>query len=93
MDPIQDPIQRKTPTSASRLIAMAVSLVGEAQSVMLEMRCSHAEFREYCLGLRELPTEEFERLIELIGAEQRKMIDKNRELLAQVREVQKPPPS
>ena len=90
MDPIQNPIQPKAPTSASRLIAMAVSLVGEAQSVMLEMRCSHAEFREYCLGLKELPAEEFERLIELIGAEQRKLIDKNRELLAQVREPPKP---
>jgi hypothetical protein len=91
MDPSQEPIQPKAPTSASRLIAMAVSLVGEAQSVMLEMRCSHAEFREYCLGLKELPTAEFERLIELIGAEQRKLIDKNRELLAQVRETPKPP--
>ena len=92
MDPIQDPIQPRPPTSASRLIAMAVSLVGEAQSVMLEMRCSHAEFREYCLGLKELPTAEYERLIELIGAEQRKLIDKNKELLAQ-RETQKPPQS
>lgn len=90
MDPIQEPIPPKPPTSASRLIAMAVSLVGEAQSVMLEMRCSHAEFREYCLGLKELPTAEFERLIELIGAEQRKLIDKNRELVAQARGTQKP---
>jgi hypothetical protein len=93
MDPIQDSSQPKAPTSASRLIAMAVSLVGEVQSVMLEMRCSHAEFREYCLGLKELPSAEFERLIELISTEQRKLIDKNRELLAQVRETQKPPQS
>ena len=69
---------------------MAVSLVGEAQSVMLEMRCSHAEFREYCLGLREPSAEEFDRLLELIVTEQRKMLDKNRELLAQIRD--KPPP-
>ena len=73
------------PQTASRLIAMAVSLVGEAQSVMLEMRCSHAEFREYCLGLREPSSEEFERLVDLIVTEQRKLIDKNRELLAQLR--------
>ena len=81
--PSADPAPSK-PSTSSRLISMAVSLVGEAQSVMLEMRCSHADFREYCLGLREPNAEEFERLIELIVAEQRKMLDRNRELLAQV---------
>ena len=75
----------RPPSTASRLIAMAVSLVGEAQSVMLEMRCSHAEFREYCLGLREPSAEEFERLMDLIVSEQRKLLDKHRELLAQLR--------
>lgn len=78
------------PSTCSRLIGMAVSLVGEAQSVMLEMRCSHAEFREYCLGLREPSAEEFERLVDLIVSEQRKLIEKHRELLAQVNEKQKP---
>jgi hypothetical protein len=85
-----DRIPSKLPNTISRLIAMAVSLVGEAQSVMLEMRCSHVDFREYCLGLREPTTEEFERLLELIVSEQRKMIDKNRELLAQIRERHNP---
>jgi len=84
------PSPSKVPNTTSRLIAMAVSLVGEAQSVMLEMRCSHAEFREYCLSLREPTHEEFDRLLELIITEQRKMIDKYRELQAQVQEKQKP---
>ena len=80
-----DRVPSQLPNCSSRLIAMAVALVGEAQSVMLEMRCSHAEFREYCLGLREPGAEEFNRLVDLIVSEQRKMIDQNRELLAQIR--------
>jgi hypothetical protein len=64
---------------------MAVSLVGEAQSVMLEMQCSHTDFREYCFGLKDPSVAEYDRLVELIVVEQRKMIDQNRELLAQVR--------
>jgi len=81
----EDRAQPKLPNTTSRLIAVAVSLVGEAQSVMLEMKCSHADFREYCFGLREPSAEEFDRLVELIVVEQRKMIEQNRELLAQAR--------
>jgi hypothetical protein len=81
----EDRAQPKLPNTTSRLIAVAVSLVGEAQSVMLEMKCSHADFREYCFGLREPSAEEFDRLIELIVVEQRKMLEQNRELLAQAR--------
>jgi len=81
----EDRAAPKLPTTTSRLIAVAVSLVGEAQSVMLEMKCSHADFREYCFGLREPSAEEFDRLIELIVVEQRKMLEQNRELLAQAR--------
>jgi hypothetical protein len=81
----EDRAQPKLPTTTSRLIAVAVSLVGEAQSVMLEMKCSHADFREYCFGLREPSAEEFDRLVELIVVEQRKMLEQNRELLAQAR--------
>ncbi|HEY8251060.1 MAG TPA: hypothetical protein VIG70_10665 [Burkholderiales bacterium] len=81
----EDRAQPKLPTTTSRLIAVAVSLVGEAQSVMLEMKCSHADLREYCFGLREPSAEEFDRLVELIVVEQRKMLEQNRELLAQAR--------
>jgi hypothetical protein len=87
----EDRTPPKLPTTTSRLIAMAVTLVGEAQSVMLEMRCSRVDFREYCFGLKEPSTEEFDRLLELIVLEQRKMIDQYRELLGQIREREKPP--
>jgi len=86
----EDRAQPKLPNTTSRLIAVAVSFVGEAQSVMLEMKCSHADFREYCFGLKEPSAEELDRLVELIVVEQRKMIDQHRELLWQVREREKP---
>lgn len=76
----------KLPNTCSRLIAMAVSLVGEPQLVLLEMRCSHDDFQEYCAGRKEPPPEQFERLVALIVHEQGKMIAKNRELLTQCRE-------
>ena len=38
------------PNTCSRLIAMAVSFVGEAQSVALEHFISNADFLEYCAG-------------------------------------------
>lgn len=66
---------------------MAVSLVGEAQSVVLEMKCSHDDFRAYCAGLKEPPPDQFERLVSLIISEQRKLIAKNRELIAECREL------
>jgi hypothetical protein len=85
MTPV-DRVPSKLPSCSSRLIAMAVSLVGEAQSVMLEMRCSRVDFRDYCLGWKEPSAEEFDRLIDLIVIEQRKMIDRNRELIARIGE-------
>lgn len=77
----------KLPNTSSRLIAMAVSLVGEAQSVVLEMKCSPHDFRDYCAGLKEPPPDQFERLVALIIHEQGKMIAKNRELIAKNREL------
>jgi hypothetical protein len=82
-----DRVPPKLPNTTSRLIAMAVSLVGEAQSVVLEMRCSQVDFGEYCAGGKEPPPIEFERLIVLIIREQSKMIAKNRELIAKNREL------
>lgn len=68
------------PTTCSRMIAMAVSFVGEAQSVALEMKCSNADFLEYCAGQKEPTRAEWDRLIGLIIREQAKLIAKNREL-------------
>jgi hypothetical protein len=61
------------PNTCSRLIAMAVSFVGEAQSVALEMQCSNADFLEYCSGQKEPTATELERLIGLIIREQAKL--------------------
>ena len=80
-----DRLPPKLRNTTSRLIAMAVSLVGEAQSVMLEMKCSNADFRRYCDGRREPSPEEFERLVSLIIHEQGKLVARNRELVAQFR--------
>jgi hypothetical protein len=75
----------KLPNTSSRLIAMAVSFVGEAQSVALEMKCSTVDFLEYCAGQKEPPLDELDRLIGLISREQAKLIAQNRELLAKMR--------
>ena len=75
----------KLPNTCSRLIAMAVSFVGEAQSVALEMKCSNLDFLEYCAGQKEPTFAELDRLVGLIIREQTKVIAQNRELLAKTR--------
>lgn len=85
------PITANLPDTSSRLIAMAVSLVGEVQAVVREMKCSSADFLEYCAGRKEPPWHELDRLIQLIVREQGNLIAKNRELLAQIRERKIPP--
>ena len=72
------------PNTCSRLIAMAVSFVGEAQSVALEMKCSNADFLEYCAGQKEPTLTELDCLIGLIISEQAKLMAKNGELLAKM---------
>lgn len=71
----------KLPNTSSRLIAMAVSLVGEVEEVRKAMCCSHDDFRDYCASEKEPPWPELDRLIGLIISEQGKMIAKNREFL------------
>ena len=80
-----DRVPRKLPNNSSRLIAMAASLVGEAELVRQEMECSQADFRAYCTGRREPPIAELDRLIQLIVREQGKEVARNRELLSQAR--------
>ena len=77
-----EPVPPKLPITCSRLIDMAVSFVGEAQTVALEMKCSNADFLEYCAGAKEPPLAELDRLIALIIREQMKLNAKNREFLA-----------
>jgi hypothetical protein len=80
-----DRVPPSVPNTASRLITMAVSLVGEAQAVALEMKCSATDFRDYLAGKKEPPMEEFNRLVDLVIREQARLIARNRELIAQAR--------
>lgn len=80
-----DRVPPKLPNTASRLMTMAVSLVGGAQTVALEMKCSNSDFRAYLAGEKEPPMDEFNRLVELVVREQGRLIARNRELIAQVR--------
>ena len=80
-----DRVPPRLPNTASRLITMAVSLLGEAQAVALEMKCSATDFRDYLIGEKEPPMEEFSRLVDLVVREQARLIARNRELIAQVR--------
>jgi hypothetical protein len=66
---------------ASKLIGMAVSLVGKAH-VMAYMKCSDDDFRDYYDARKSPPQPDIERLIQLILREQNKIIAKYRELLA-----------
>jgi hypothetical protein len=45
---------------------MAASLVGSAHKVMVIMKSSEADFREYCEGRKELSQAALDRLIALI---------------------------
>jgi hypothetical protein len=65
---------------------MAGSLVGSAHKVMAAMKCSEADFHEYCNGEKEPTWPELDRLIGLIIREQGNLIAKNRELLAAARQ-------
>jgi hypothetical protein len=80
-----DRIAGKLPNTTSRLIAMAASMVGSVDGVMAVMKCTEAEFLEYLDGQKEPSWMELDRLVFLIITEQRKLMDKNRELLAAYR--------
>ena len=86
-----DRIPPKLPNTSSRLIALAVSLVGSGQAVSAKMRCTEDDFRDYCAGTKEPSWPELDRLVSMIVREQGKMIAKNRELLNQMRTRKTPP--
>jgi hypothetical protein len=78
-------MQSNMSTTAARLIAMAVSLVGDAGAVRNHMRCSEADFLAYCEGQKELNAGMLEAVVGLIVQEQGKLIAKNREMLTELR--------
>jgi hypothetical protein len=85
-----DLIPGKRPNTTSELIAMAVSLVGESEFVRETMNSSPEDFQDYCAGQQEPSLSEFDRLVNLIIAEQAKIIVKNREFIAKIRAKQQP---
>ena len=80
-----DRLPGKLPNTTSRLIAMAVSLVGDGEAVRLAMQSSAQDFGDYRAGRKEPPFSELDRLIILIIREQGQMIARTRELLARNR--------
>ena len=77
-------LDRGAENTESRLIALAVSLMGSVEPVINEMKCSTDDFRDYRAGTKKLPPPEYERLISLIMREQGNEIAKNRELIAKL---------
>jgi len=73
------------PNIASRLIAMAVSLLGDPLKVQQHIGCSEQDFQAYCAGEKELPWSELDKLISLITHEQGILIAQNREFIASIR--------
>lgn len=73
------------PNVASRLIAMAVALVGDPLKVRQHIECSEQDFLAYCAGEKELPWSELDKLISLITHEQGILIAQNREFIASIR--------
>lgn len=80
-----DRLAGKLPNTTSRLIAMAVSLVGDGETVRSAMQSSAEDFGDYRAGRKEPPFPELDRLVNLIIREQGQMIARTRELLARNR--------
>ena len=79
-----DRVPPKVSSTASSLIATAVSLVGP-EAVRKEIGCSEADFLAYCGSQKDPTWPEIDRLIQLLVREQGKVIAKNRELMAGIR--------
>jgi hypothetical protein len=81
----------KLPNTTSRLIAMAIVLVGDAEDVRRIMGAADEDFAGYRSGDKEPPWQQFDRLIELIMARQREHIAESRRRLQDLKQG-KPPP-
>jgi hypothetical protein len=60
-------------------------MLGSNDAVLKVMKCSAADFLCYCDGSKEPAWPELDRLVTLIVTEQRKLIERNREVLARHR--------
>lgn len=79
-------IQYGKGSTASRLIAMAVSLLGEVERLRKELGCSQEDFRAYAESRKEMPWPHLDKLITVILREQGHILAANRELAAKGRE-------
>jgi hypothetical protein len=70
---------------ASRLIALAISILGSREEVRALLKCSASDFRKYCDGSKEPSWPEIDRLVDLIAREQGARIEKNRAFLDEIR--------
>ena len=75
----------KLPSTSSRLIAMAVALVGAEERVRAHMKCDEADFRAYRAGRKEPDWVQLGRLVDFIIVEHGRVIAENRAALAQIR--------
>lgn len=76
-----DRLPEQSPTNSSRFIAKAISLAGP-DAVRAAMQCSKEDFLRYRQGAKAPTWRELCWLIELVVAEQRRKIARNRQLLA-----------
>jgi hypothetical protein len=81
-----DRVPDKLPNAASRLIAIATSLLGSPDDVRARMQSSMSDFIAYCEGKKEPPATELDRLLDLIVQEHRALLARYGELLAVLRE-------
>ena len=79
------------PSAGARVIAMAVSLVGDPEKVRHKIGCSAEDFMAYCSGAQDLQWRHFDALLTLITHEQGLLIAKNRDLLNEMRQKSRDP--
>ena len=72
------------PNTSSRLVAMAVRLLGSRSALQARLRWSDEQLELYSSGRGEPSFDEFAGLVSLIVDEQRAVIEKNRVLLSEI---------
>ena len=82
---VLDRVPDRLPNTASRLIAMAMNLGASAEAVRGMLGCAEAEFLVYRSGAKEPTWRQLDRVVMFIVEEQSKLIQKNRELIAEIR--------
>jgi hypothetical protein len=82
---LADPVLAKLQTTSSRLLAMAIALLGESEKVRQHMNFNQAELLALLAGDRELTWDELGLLTTLLVREQGSLIAQNRELIELIR--------